>query len=225
MKKWLFFVLVVSLMTAMPGCNDDDGYSLNDYWVSTATIVKEGTGPILIVTDNGDRLFPSASVVPSSEYYIGKRVWVSYTILGDGEGDIDHLVKVNDMVEILTKGIFQLTPEKEDSIGDDPIRIRDYWFTDNFLTIRFTYGGGARIHYINLVSDVNNPVNDEGLPVLEFRHNRNNDPYNYRMHGTVSFNLSSLKDEEASSVDFVLKVTGFDGDEPFEEVLTYEYGD
>lgn len=225
MNKSLFFGLVIILMMAMPGCNDDDGYSLNDYWVSTATIAKEGTGPVLIITDNGDRLFPSATAVPGFEYHIGQRVWVSYTILGDGDGDIDHLVKVNDMVEILTKGIFQLTPEKEDSIGDDPIRIRDYWFTDNFLTIRFSYGGGATIHYINLVSDVNNPVNEDGLPVLEFRHNRNNDPYNYRMHGTVSFDLSSLKEDEVTSVDFVLKATGFDGDAPFEEVLTFEYGE
>lgn len=144
--------------------------------------------------------------------------------MGDGEGDVDHLVKVNDMVEILTKGIFDLTPEKADSIGNDPIRIKDYWFTDDYLTIRFAYSGGATIHYINLVRDVNNPENEDGLPVLEFRHNRNDDPYHYLMHGTVSFNLASLKDEAATSVDFVLKATDFDGHEPFEETLTYTYG-
>jgi hypothetical protein len=34
MKNWIFFVMAVSLMMVMPGCNDDDeGYSLNDYWV------------------------------------------------------------------------------------------------------------------------------------------------------------------------------------------------
>jgi hypothetical protein len=62
----------------------------------------------LIITDNGDRLFPSATAVPGFVYEDGQRVWVSYTILGDGDGDIDHLVKVNDMVEILTKGVFHL---------------------------------------------------------------------------------------------------------------------
>lgn len=225
MRKCLFLAMTISFLMVMSGCNDDEGYSLNDFWVSTATIDKEGTGPVLIITDNGDRLYPSATSVPRFEYHIGQRVWVSYTILGDGEGDIDHLVKVNDMVEILTKGIFQLTPEKEDSIGNDPVRIRDYWLTDNYLTIRFTYSGGATIHFINLVSDVNNPLNEDGLQVLEFRHNRNNDPYNYQMHGTVSFNLSSIKDDETTSVDFVLKATSFEGYEPFEKTLTFEYGE
>jgi hypothetical protein len=163
--------------------------------------------------------------VPLSEFDNGQRVWVSYTILSEGEGDVDYLVKVNDMVEILTKGIFELTPEKEDSIGDNPVSIRDYWITGDFLTIRFTYTGGGVIHYINLVSDVNNPMNDDGLPVLEFRHNRNNDPYQYQMHGTVSFNLSSLKEDGVTSLDFVLKATSYEGKAPFEKVLTYEYGE
>ena len=41
-----------------------------------------------------------------------------------------------------------LTPEKEDSIGHDPVEIRDYWFTGDYLTIIFRYGGGGTIHFI-----------------------------------------------------------------------------
>ena len=63
---------------------------------------------------------------------------------------IDHWVKINDMSEILTKGIFMLTPEKEDSIGHDPVEIIDYWLPAtiyNYLQV----GVGETIHFINLV--------------------------------------------------------------------------
>ncbi len=224
-RRFLIGLLLVALI-AFNGCkNDDDGYSLGKFWVTTATIEKGTINPYIIVTDNGDRLFPSASDVPWFKTRDGQRVWINYTILGDAEGNIDHFVKVNDLAEILTKGILGLTPANADSIGHDPIDIRSYWFTGDFLTIRFVYGGGGTIHFINLVQDVDNPVNENGLPILEFRHNRNNDPYNYRMRGTVSFNLSALKSEDASAVEFVLKAKNFQGEQDFEKVLKFEYGE
>jgi hypothetical protein len=226
MKKMILLMCAAIMMAGFQSCiKEDDGYSIGKYWVTTATIYTGEYSPYVIVTDNGDKLFPSSTAVPRFTIKDGQRVWISYTILGDAEGDLDHYVKVNDLLEILTKGILELTPENADSIGYDPVRIREYWFTDDYLTIRFVYGGGGKVHFINLVQDVDNPVNDDGLPVLEFRHNRNNDPYNYRMRGTVSFKLNDLQVSGEESIQFVLKAKPFEDHEPFEKILTYTYGE
>lgn len=224
MRKNLLLFIMVVLMVPFAGCNDDDGYSLGDYWISTATIETGTTSPYVIVTDNGDRLFPSANAIPWFQVRDKQRVWVNYTILGDATGGLNYYVKVNDMSEILTKGILDLTPQNADSIGNDPVKIASYWFAGDFLTIRFIYGGGDVIHYINLVQDVDNPVNEEGKPVLLFRHNRKNDPSNYQIKGTVSFNLYDIRVDGQPSVPFILKSTPFDGETPFEKELVYVYG-
>ncbi len=223
MRKKLFLVLTVVLFLGFSGCDDDNGYSLGKFWISTATIETTGSNSYVIVTDDGDRLFPSASDVPCFDVKDKQRVWVNFTVLGEGSGNIDYLVKVNDMSEILTKGILYLTAQNNDSIGDDPVKIKNYWISGDFLTIRFTYGGGKRIHYINLVQDAENPVNNEGKPVLLFRHNRKDDPANYLLHGTVSFNLFNLRVNGQTSVQFVLKATLPEGETPFEVTLTYNY--
>ena len=225
MKRTLFFCLIALFAMTFTSCNDDDGYSLGNFVITSATIEMQSINPYVIVTDGGDRLFPSASSVPHFKMHDKQRVWVNYTILGDANesGDIKHYVKVNEFAEILTKGIFELTPEKEDSIGNDPVRIKGYWFTDDYLTIRFTYGGGGAIHFINLVQDVNNPQTDDGMPILEFRHNRNHDLYNYEQWGTASFDLSKIKVEGENAVKFLLRAKLPRDEDPYEEVLTFEY--
>ncbi len=219
MKKLWFLLLALPLVFA--ACDDDEGYSLGDYWVTTATVKTVGVSPYILETDGGKRLFPSASNVPRFEVFNGQRVWVNFTILGDGEGDIDHLVKVNDLSEMLTKGIFQLTPETTDSIGHDPLTINDYWISGDYLTVLFSYGGGQKIHFITLAQDVDAPINEDGLPVLEVRHNRNNDPVNYRLNGSVSFLLEDLRVDDSDEIRFVLRAKSPDGYSDFEEVLTY----
>jgi hypothetical protein len=221
--RWLW-ALFALLLLPLWGCEEDDGYSLGDYWITTATIEKGDVSPYIIVTDNGTRLFPSATAIPWFETRDQQRVWINYTILGDATGEFDHYVKVNNLAEILTKGVLQLTPENADSIGNDPVRINNYWFAGDFLTIQFAYGGGETIHYINLVQDVDNPVDEQGRPILLFRHNRNDDPANYELFGTVSINLYDFRVEGQTSVSFVLKSTPFAGEDPVDVVLEYNYG-
>lgn len=219
----LFFVLFVAALVA--GCDDDDDdYSLGKFWVTTATVEMEDDNAYTLLTDNGDRLFPSATAVPWFDLKNNQRVWVNYTILGDAtQNDLDYFVKINNLQELLTKGIITLTAENADSIGHDPVTITNYWFNDDYLTIEFKYGGGGTIHFINLAQDEDHPENEQGQPILEFRHNRNDDPYNTLLRGIVSFDLSELKTEGQNSIDFVLKAKGRDADEDFEEVVTYEW--
>ncbi|MDG5800187.1 NigD-like protein [Marinilabiliaceae bacterium ANBcel2] len=227
MKKILFYTLTLILSLAIYSCSDDDdSYSLNKYWVSPATVEVDGAGNVSFVTDNRERLFPSGGIKGSSrdQFENGDRIWLNYTILSKSEGAYDYLVMVNRVDKILTKDIIELNAHNADSIGNDPVRIIDWWFSKDHLSIRFVYGGGGKVHFINLVQDIDNPKNEEGIPVLEFRHNRNDDPYNYKMYGTVSFSLDYLveqADEEVDEVEFILKARPFKDEEPFERKIKY----
>ncbi len=217
----LLLLLTVSLLWF--SCSKDKDYSLDNFWVASATIFTDDVQPYLIVTDSGDKLFPSISNVnykPTNH----QRVWVSYTILDDTNGEFDFYVRVNNVSEILTKDIIELTESNKDSIGNDPINIENLWFTDNYLTIQFLYGGGGAVHFVNLVKNVDSLYTDDGKPILEFRHNRNYDIYNNALRGWSSFNLKSLETQEADSVVFVLKAKSIKEDNPFRKELIYRYG-
>ena len=219
---------VISLFFA--SCNNDDGYSLGTYWITIGNIEGE-MGDFIIVTDGRDRLFPSANAVPGYPISDGDRLWVNYTILEDGaeSSNIDYYVKINNFNSILTKDIFILTPENADSIGHDPIWVTntedDIWITNNYLNISFSYEGAPWIvHYINVISDIDEPTTPEGVPILELRHNKNDDPYTEPpIQGFVSIDLTSLQEEGKDSIIFILRAIGHNGELSLDEELTYSY--
>lgn len=230
MKRARLGLLAVIISLFIASCNNDNDYSLGDYWITIGNIEGE-QGNFTIVTDEGVRLFPSANAVPGYPINDSDRVWVNYTILDDGAEDsgIDYYVKVNNFRDILTKGIFELTPENADSIGHDPIWVsnpeEDIWIANNYLNIFFVYEGAPWIvHYINVVSDVDNPTTPEGVAILELRHNKNDDPYTEPpISGFVSIDLTSLQVEGQDSVKFILRAIDRDGEYSLDEELTYSY--
>lgn len=230
MKTLGFGLLVVLLGVFTLSCDDSDDYSLNDVWVTIGNIESNDNGYI-IVTDGGTRLFPSATAVPDYEFEDGDRMFINFTILADGkEGSgIDHYIKLNAYSKILTKDIIELTPNNADSIGHDPLWFatpeEDIWIANNYLNVEFLYEGSPWItHYINLVSDVNHPTNDDGIPVYEIRHNANDDTFtNPSLRAFVSFNLKPLQEEGKSEITFIIKSTGRTGYENFEKQFTYSY--
>ncbi len=225
-----FFLLLASLM--LVSCNDDDdGYSLGDYWISTGTVTK--TGDYYFITTDGDEtLWPSATEVNPSSLTDGMRVLVNYTILGDGAGgtDYDYYVRVNSISEILTKPIFNFTAETtdavKDSIGNDAVSIVDSWFSNQYLNVQFEYGGGlGYVHFINLVQDSEDRLTDNGEIILELKHNKNGDPYNYLHWGIASFDITELQVEGQTSVDIFVRSLGKSGEYEYNKVMTYEYGE
>ncbi len=230
MKRVKLGLIVGVISLVFASCNDDDGYSLGDYWITIGNIEGE-KGDFIVVTDEGDRLFPSTNAVPGYPINDGDRLWVNFTILDDGaEGsEIDYYVKINNFSDILTKDIFILTPENADSIGHDPIWVTnpedDIWITNNYLNIFFTYEGAPWIvHYINVVSDINEPTTPEGVPILELRHNKNDDPYTEPpIQGFVSIDLTSLQEEGKDSIIFILRAIDHNGELSLDEELTYSY--
>lgn len=222
--RFLFvFALVPVLFTA---CFKDDGYSLDKYWVSIATVENPDVkNTFFIRLDNNTLLWTAASNFQNYRPSDGQRIVANYSILWDkrSTGLYDYDVKLNDVYEVLTKGIFKITPETEDSIGNDPIHVVDMWIGRNFLNVEFVYQGFDKVHFINLVHD-STKVYDDGKTHLEFRHNANNDPQVFNRWGLVSFDISSLQSVAVDSVQLVIHVNvpNQTADKLYE--LTYRHG-
>lgn len=223
-----FIIALICLF--MVSCDDDDDYSLGKYWITTGTVEKTADY-YFVTTDGGETLWPSATNVNPDDLENGMRVFVNYTILGDGEdgGSYDYFVRINSMSEILTKPVFDFTAETtqevRDSIGNDAVTITDAWFTDNYLNIQFEYGGGlGYTHFINLVKDDEDLETGEGAIILELKHNKNGDPNSYLQWSIASFDISELQVDGQTSVDVFIRALDKQGEYQYNEVMTYDYG-
>lgn len=222
--------LILSLMTIFmaTSCLDDDGYSLDKFWIDYG-MIEGSKGSFTIVTDDGKVLFPSASAISFEGVEGGMRVLVNYTILGDASkpSEIDHYVKINGMRKVLKKGIITMTPEIVDSIGNDGVRIDHTWLTPNYdlLNIEFSYEGSPYYtHLINLVIDPDNAVDDQGYVILQLRHNKKGDPYTRPLLNSVaSFDLRSIRQDGVNEVKFRLKAKGIPGLNDYDQTGVYKY--
>jgi len=223
MKK--IFALIICTIVAFTACDDDDdGYSLGDFWIDIATVENpDNNTAFYFLLDDNTRMWTAASDLLNYRPKNGQRILADYTLLSDrpSGSPYDHDVKLNDVYEILTKNIFEITPATQDSIGNDPIEIEDIWVGSNYLNIEFEYKGLNKIHFINLVRDRSKTYND-GRVHLEFRHNAHSDTQTYDKWGIASFDLRSLQNTE--SVQLVIHSKEYDGDEEIHE-LTYTPND
>ena len=227
MKKLLILLMMGSVFGFFYGCDmDDDGYSLNDAWVGFGLVNKEATSEsFTIVMDDGEVLYPVNHSGQWDELYNNERVLTNFTIVGNKDNP-DHneyyYVKINSLRKILYKGILDITPAIEDSIGNDPIQVEDKWVKNNMLNFELKYRGGEKIHYINLVKQPGIVNDADGPVILELRHNNNDDTDHIPLSAIVTFDLSSLKIEGKTSTQFKVIAKGFDGDD-FEYTGEYKY--
>lgn len=226
--KTLTKILLLSLFLFVFVACDDDGYSLNDYRVSMATVENpDNRSSFFLRLDNGDLMWTLASNFRNYRPNDGQRVLANYTLLYDkrATGMYDFDVKLNDVYTVLTKGIFQITPETQDSIGNDSVDIEYIWVGSDYLNVQFVYPAYNRIHFINLVSDTSKVYTD-GKIHLEFRHNANGDSPVYYRRGLVSFNLKSLQSDAVStSLDLVIHANVPYQTSEKTYTLTYKFGE
>jgi hypothetical protein len=216
MKKFAF-LLVAVMSIAFYSCIDDDGYSLNDYWLGFGIIQTESDA-YTIVLDDGDILqVVTWNVHPDHFDWLedGGRVLVNFTILDDvtdEDGNVEkYLVKVNELDDILMKGIMDINEENADSIGNDPIAVQDYWISDSLLNFHLRYFGSYKTHFLNLVQDPLDPTTEDGVVKLELRHNANNDDEAIYYSAYVSFSLNSLREDGTDVVSFEVSSTDYEG--------------
>lgn len=217
MKKLIFYLSVVFMFSFLAGCDflddDDDGYSLNDAWIGFGLVEKDTVSDVFsIELDNGTVLFPVTNSGWNSQVSDNQRVLVNFTILDEKKDSINtdqYIVRINSLRNILFKGILELTPAIEDSIGNDPIHVKDHWLKDNMLNFELQYRGGSKLHFINLVRQPDSTATEP--VILELRHNANDDPDMVNMSAVVTFDLSSLKVEGKDSVSFRVIAKDYQG--------------
>lgn len=198
MRKVIALFSIISAI-AFTSCSDDDGYSLDKYWVSMATIDNPSNDSYYFLNlDNGEKLWTAANAIPWYKPKTGQRIFANYTLLSDGNGSYDHDIKLNGAYEVLTKPIITLTEANQDSIGNDPLRVIDAWVGSDYLNIEFEYPGYNKTHMVNLVkSDLFDNTGD--AVNLEFRQNGFGDQSVYWLRGIVSFKIDELQQEGLTS--------------------------
>lgn len=227
MRKISFKLICVTLVAilAFSGCNDDNDYE--NVWLAVGTIEKTGEGndDFRVKLDDSTILNPIENNHPGFETEENQRVVVNFTILTKEQAPNDLIicnVRINTINEVLTKDIIEIDDENADSIGNDPVRVRDGWIVNNYLNFQFDYYGGGETHYINLVKDPDNLQDSEGVYLLEFRHNANDDRYSYVLNGLVSFDLNSLALPEGEEVKIRVRADGFSNN-IYEETFSYTH--
>lgn len=218
-------LLICSFLFLFSGCSDDDGYSLGKFVINLATVNPSENGRDYYLTlDNGTTLWPASSNV----YYKpeeNQRVWVNYTLLSDSISGFDHYVKINNIQNILTKNVIDMTSANEQEIGNDPIIIESGWIGDNYLNIHFGYNIGREAkHTVNVIRNASTNISSNNDTIfLELRHNSNNDPGRYPTSYYGAFNLRRFQQNTQKTVPIVIKAKDFDGQEK-QYFLTYFVG-
>lgn len=203
---------------------DDDENSMDNMWVGYGLVQKDTVGDsFTIELDNGAVLFPANNSGWVDDVTDNQRVLANFTIMGEkqnSENKEQYHVRINSLRNILYKGILDITPAMEDSIGNDPIFVKDHWLKNNMLNLELQYRGGGKVHYINLVKQPNATATEP--IVLELRHNENDDPEMIRLSTVVTFDLSSIQVAGKDSVSF--KVVAKESDtETYEFTGVYKY--
>jgi hypothetical protein len=229
MKKGILIILFIGMLGIFSGCDlDDDGYSLSDMWLDLGIVTTEnGSHNILsIKLDDGATIYPVANANPYFEFNNNQRVLVNFTILGEktnSNNQEEYYVRINRIDKVLYKGIFDITPATEDSIGHDPIHIKRAWQVRNMLNFEIRYYGDYKIHYINLVKEPGTLTAADQPIQLEFRHNDNGDAKRIPITTVVTFDLSSIQISGLDSVKYTVTSTEYEGAD-FKYNGTYKYG-
>jgi len=223
-KQLPIYVFAGLLLT---GCFNDNREPQPQFLMSLVTIQNPNAkSQFFLLRDDNKLLWFAEGFKESFKPEDGERYLIYYNIIADKSetGLYDYDVRITDAQKILTKGIFEISPETQDSIGNDWIAINQMWIVRNYLNIDFSYYGYSSNtqHYINLVADSSKTYTDDKIH-LEFRHNANKDEQLYKYNGLASFDISSLEAADADSVKIVVHIDIPDEMESKAYNITYKY--
>jgi len=193
MKK-LIKTLSVAIFAALifTACSSDNS-DYKDMYEGFVTVENpDSTTTFYLITDNALRLLTTTEkFIPAHRVRLFARFAIDEKMPEGSE--YDYKVELISCQGVMTKNIFNITPETQDSIGNDPIEIRDLWIASDYLNVEFViYYYNINKHYFNLVTDTSRHYNDDALH-FELRHNANND-YPYEpARGYASFDILPLR--------------------------------
>ena len=225
MKQLFIGILLLFLVIS---CNDDVNSNENNR-IDIATVEN----PTLSTTfnfrlDDGSLMYTNTAGLLNYKPKDGQRIIANYSFIetnSAASSTIKNNVKLNDVYEILTKGIFKIKPAQQDSIGNDQIEIKNIWIGSDYLNVEFVYLGYNKNHFINLVSDDSKTYTDNKVH-LEFRHNANSDYPSNSNWGMASFDLRLLKANHnpTDSVKLIIHTKEYGSTIDKTYPLTYKFG-
>lgn len=233
-KKIEFFKMIIPAVIGLgmifSSCfkEYDDCCSTGDYIVSFGIVEQKSTtdNDYVIHLDEGDIVVPLASSSPWIDVKNNQRVLVNFEPMRDEkltDSTQTYYARIYSLRSILFKGIKKYTEVADDSMGHDPIVIRDAWIskTGGILNIDMRYFTQGSVHYINLID--NGEANGIIKPfVLELRHNARGDRNAHPAAAFVSFKLDYLKISGKNETKFIVRYTDYDG-KNIEIPFTYKY--
>jgi len=219
-------VLVIGFL--LTACLDDYNhhYYCGDNVAVSFGLVQKNTADasFVINLDNGSIVTPS-STSTSFTPLDSDRVWVRYSPVSNTkltDSTFNYLSKIYSIKEILFKDIKKLSQVSEDSVGHDPIYVRDSWISPkDILNLDLKFYTNGSVHYINLLD--NGEGNGVANPyILELRHNARGDANRYLVNAFVSFKLNNLRVAGQSQVKLFIRYTDYNGNR-IDIPKTYNY--
>ena len=193
-------ILLLSVMPIFQSCLDDDD-SIPLFTVGTIKTLSDSEGDFYVLLDEDSKLFPGdMSNLHNYKAVDGQRAFVFFDELPEEMPGYEYNAKIRWIEDILTKDIYFMPAEKEDSIGDDKINITQMWLTrKDYLNIecQFMHSENPdKKHMLSLVvNEASTGENDQaGYVTLEFRHNANEDSQLVPGSAIVSYKLDNIAD-------------------------------
>ena len=222
-----FITVIVSGVLFSSCTKEKDYYSIGDIFVSYGVIEKrsETINDYVIHLDDGSKVVPAISS-PSGLIKDNERVWVYFNPLSDTkltDSTVTYIAKIVNLKEILFKDIKNISQVSADSVGHDPIIVRDSWIskTGGILNLDLRFFTQGSLHYINLID--NGEANGISNPfILELRHNARGEFNGYSATALVSFKLNYLKLSGQNMTRFYIRYTDYDG-RRIDLPMTYRY--
>ncbi|MCK9413200.1 MAG: hypothetical protein M0Q53_12935 [Prolixibacteraceae bacterium] len=214
----LFLVSILTGSLLFTSCQKSgNNYSIGDFVVTfgiVESISKDGINSLRVKLDNGDKFIALEHSPHLDELKPDQRILINFAPYQDVvNSDLSKTIygKINFVQNILYKGILPLSAAINDSIGHDPIIVRDSWVTgDSILTIDFKFYTQGSLHYINLAD--NSQGNGKDKPfIFELRHNARGDQMSYAASGYISFKLNSYKIAGLHNTPFKIRYTDYEG--------------
>lgn len=220
-KQKMTFVALMILFLTIPmlqSCLDDWDNDYDTLFAIGTVKVIEGKD-YYFALDEGSKLYPGdTTYVRNYALVDGQRVFVYFSELKEPVTGYDYNAQIKHIENILTKDIYFMPAEKNDSIGDDRINATDFWITGDYLNIKYQFyhsNDTEKKHMLNLV--VNEASTGEGDKAdyvnLELRHNAFNDNQISLGTGLVSFKLDNIADLLAGKKGLNIRVKSlYDGE-------------
>lgn len=221
MKKFklIALVAVLTLIPTLQSCLDDNDSNYPSLAISTIKTLEGVEKGYYFGLDDNKKLYPGDTTAIQNYAVIdGQRAFVHFYYLDEPKTGYDYNVKVEQIINILTKDIVDLTEENAEDIGDNKINATSLWIAQGYLNIEFQYFGTNnpdKKHFLNLVRNTiaTEQKGEEGYISLEFRHNIKGDSPDRLGEGYVCFKLDKIAEEMKDAKGLIVRVkTLYDGE-------------